>query len=162
MSESFYSDPAAIAELSKKLPLEATDIMRIIPHRAPFLMVDRIIELVDNEKVVAIKNVTFNEPFFVGHFPGRPVMPGVIAIECMAQAGAILAKLSNDGVLPNKVVLLVGVDDVKFKKQIIPGDTLRIEMTSIRKRRPMWVMGGKVTVDDKVVASATISAIEVA
>ncbi|WKZ56819.1 MAG: 3-hydroxyacyl-ACP dehydratase FabZ [Bdellovibrionota bacterium] len=159
---SLYSDPEVLCELAKKLPLEVPDIELIIPHRHPFLLIDRVVELVDNERVVAIKNVSFGESFFNGHFPGRPVLPGVIMIEAMAQTGAILAKLSKDGVAPNKVVLLVGVDDVKFKRQVIPGDTLRIEMTSVRKRRPLWIMSGRATVGDALAASATISAMEVA
>lgn len=135
-------------------------IQQVIPHRYPFLLVDKIVELVDNERVVGIKNVTVNEPFFTGHFPGRPVMPGVLIIEAMAQTAAILAIESTDGVKKGHTVFLVGASDFKWKRQVVPGDTLRIEMTSIRKRRPLWIMGGVVTVDGKLVASGTISAAE--
>lgn len=139
---------------------DSVAIEQIIPHRFPFLLVDRILELVDNERCVGLKNVTVNEPFFSGHFPGRPIMPGVLIVEAMAQVGAVLAKKSTDGVAPNKAVLLVGATDIKFKRQVIPGDTLRIEMRSVRKRRPLWIMSGEVTVDGKLVAAATISAME--
>lgn len=139
---------------------DTVQIQGIIPHRYPFLLIDKVIEFIDNEKVVAIKNVTANEPFFTGHFPGMPIMPGVLILEAMAQAGAILAIKSNDGVAPGKTVFLVGADDFRWKKKVVPGDTLRIEMKSVKKRRPMWVMSGEVYVDGKVVASGTISAAE--
>ncbi|MBX7143199.1 MAG: 3-hydroxyacyl-ACP dehydratase FabZ [Oligoflexia bacterium] len=137
-------------------------IQKILPHRYPFLLIDRVVELVDNERVVAIKNVTANEPFFNGHFPGNPVMPGVLIVEAIAQTGAILAKTSKDGVGKNMQVLLVGANDVKFKKRIVPGDTLRIVVKSARKRRPLWIMDGEVFVDGKLVATGSISAMEVA
>ena len=136
------------------------DILKIIPHRYPFLMVDKIVEFVDNERIVGIKNVTVNEPFFTGHFPERPVMPGVMIIEAMAQTGAILARCSVDGVIKEKTVFLVGATDFKFKRMVVPGDTLRIEMRSVRKRRPLWIMEGEASVDGKVVASGTLSAAE--
>ena len=135
-------------------------IMEIIPHRYPFLLVDRIIEFVDAEKVVGIKNVTATEPYFQGHFPGRPVMPGVMMIEAMAQTGGILAIKSTGGVLPGKTVFLTTVDAFKFKQMVVPGDTLRIEMRSVKRKRPLWMMEGEITVDGKVVAYGKISAIE--
>jgi len=146
--------------MEEKVIYDAVQIQAIIPHRYPFLMVDWIVEFVDNERGVAIKNVTLNEPYFTGHFPGRPVMPGVMVLEAMAQTGAILAIRSNEGVAPGKTVFLVGATDCKWKRQVVPGDTLRIEMVSVRKRRPLWIMSGTVTVGDKVVATATISAAE--
>ncbi|MFM1848104.1 MAG: beta-hydroxyacyl-(acyl-carrier-protein) dehydratase FabZ [Pseudomonadota bacterium] len=146
--------------MEEKIVYDSVQIQEIIPHRYPFLMVDRIVEFVDNERAVGIKNVTVNEPYFTGHFPGRPVMPGVMILEAMAQTGAILARRSQDGVAPGKTVFLVGATDCKWKRQVVPGDTLRIEMVSVRKRRPLWIMSGTVMVGDKVVASATISAAE--
>jgi 3-hydroxyacyl-[acyl-carrier-protein] dehydratase len=136
-------------------------VQQIIPHRYPFLLIDKVIEFVDNEKCVGIKNVTANEPFFVGHFPGRPIMPGVLIVESMAQVGAVLAKKSTDGVGANKAIVLVGANDLRFKRQVVPGDTLRVEMRSVRKRRPLWIMSGEVTVEGRVVASGSISAMEV-
>lgn len=135
-------------------------IQEILPHRYPFLLVDRIVEFKDNERIVGIKNVTMNEAFFQGHFPGRPVMPGVLILEAMAQTGGILAKVSEDGVAPGKTVFIVGASDVKWKRQVVPGDTLRIEMSSLKKKRPLWIMKGEVYVGDKLVACGQISAME--
>lgn len=140
--------------------IDVVEIQRIIPHRYPFLLVDRIIEFVDNQKVVGIKNVTANEYFFQGHFPGKPVMPGVLILEAMAQTAGILAKLSTDGVADDKTMYFVGANDVRWKRQVVPGDTLRIQMTTIKKRRPLWMMAGQVTVEGKLVAEASISAAE--
>lgn len=139
---------------------DSIGIQAILPHRYPFLLVDRVVEFEDNVRIVAIKNVTHNEPFFSGHFPGRPVMPGVLIVEAIAQAGAILAIESKDGVAKGKTVFLVGMTDFKFKRPVVPGDTLVIEMTSIKKRRPLWIMRGSVHVDGKLVAEGTISAAE--
>jgi 3-hydroxyacyl-[acyl-carrier-protein] dehydratase len=139
---------------------DVSRIQEIIPHRYPFLLVDRIVELEDNHRIVGLKAVTINEPFFPGHFPGRPVMPGVLILEAMAQTAAILARVSTDGVAEGKYVFLVGATDCKWKKQVLPGDVLRIEMRSVKKRRPLWILEGEVTVDGKLVASATISAAE--
>lgn len=146
--------------MEEKAIYDCQQIMEIIPHRYPFIMVDRIVEYEDNVRVVGIKNVTFNEPYFQGHFPGRPVMPGVMMLEAMAQTAAVLAKTSTDGVAPGKTVFLVGATDFKWKKQITPGDTLRIEMVSVKKRRPLWIMSGSITVDGKLVASGTLTAAE--
>jgi 3-hydroxyacyl-[acyl-carrier-protein] dehydratase len=146
--------------MEQEVIYDINQIQEIIPHRYPFLMIDKVIEFVDNERVVAIKNVTVNEPFFQGHFPGRPVMPGVMMVEAMAQAGAILARKSEDGVRPHLTIFLIGVNDCKFKKQVLPGDTLRIEMVSIKKKRPVWKMKGTVTVNGNLVATAEISAAE--
>lgn len=144
----------------KKFFLDIEEIKKIIPHRYPFLLVDRILEFYDSDRVIGLKNVTANEQFFQGHFPSRPVMPGVLVIEAMAQVGAILAIKSTGGVDPSKTVFLVGVDGAKFKKQIVPGDALIIEMKSVKRRRPLWIMDGTVSVDGKIIAQATITAAE--
>ena len=146
--------------VEEKIVYDSVQISKILPHRYPFLLVDKIVELVDGESCVGIKNVTINEEFFQGHFPGRPVMPGVLILEAMAQVGAILARVSNDGVRPDKLVFLVGATDVKWKKQVVPGDTLRIELTSVKKRRPLWIMKGTAVVNGKVVAEGTFTAAE--
>ncbi len=146
--------------MAEKVIYDTVAIQRIIPHRYPFLFLDKVIEFVDNERIVGVKNVSINEPFFEGHFPGRPVMPGVIIMEAMAQTAAILAIESTDGVAKGKTVFLVGANDFKWKRQIVPGDSLRIEMVSQRKRRPIWIMSGQVTVDGELVASGTLSAAE--
>lgn len=153
-------DSMSSEQESPKVIYDVMQLQEILPHRYPFLLLDRVVELEDNKRIVGMKNVTINEQFFQGHFPHKPVMPGVLILEAMAQTACILAKVSKDGVAPGKTVYLVGVNDVKWKKQVIPGDTLRIEMTSIRKRRPIWIMAGEVTVEGKVVASANISAVE--
>jgi len=144
----------------EKIIYNTVQIQEIIPHRFPFLLIDKIIEFEDNVRIVGIKNVTFNEPFFPGHFPGRPVMPGVLILEAMAQTGAILARRSENGVLAHKTVFLVSCDKVKLKKMVFPGDTMRIEMNSVKKRRPIWMMSGTVTVNGKLAASADITAAE--
>ena len=144
----------------EKVVYDIQAIQEILPHRYPFLMIDRVIEFQDNESIVGIKCVTMNEPYFTGHFPGRPVMPGVMIIEAMAQAAAILAIRSNEGVLPGKTVFLTGADGLRFKKQVTPGDVLRIQMKSVKKRRPLWIMAGEVTVNGKIVCSGTLTAAE--
>ncbi len=146
---------------SYKLPLDVTKIRELLPHRYPFLLIDRVLEIEDAQRIVAIKNVTINEPFFNGHFPERPVMPGVLILEAMAQAGGILARLSTDGLSEDKYVYLVGATDVKWRKQVLPGDTLRIELKVVKRRRPMWVLKGEVTVEGQLVAEGTVSAAEV-
>lgn len=153
-------DTEKVETTENAVVFDSVQIQDIIPHRYPFLLVDKIIEFVDNQRIVGIKNVTINEPFFMGHFPGQPVMPGVLILEAMAQTAAILAKRSVDGVNPNKSVFLVGANDFKWKRKVVPGDTLRIVMTSVRKRRPLWVMQGEVFVEGKLVATGTMSAME--
>jgi beta-hydroxyacyl-ACP dehydratase FabZ len=139
---------------------DINQIKEIIPHRYPFLLIDKIVEFEDNVRIVGIKSVTFNEWYFPGHFPEKPVMPGVLILEAMAQTGAIFAMRSTDGVDPTKIMYLVGATDVKWKKQVLPGDTLRIEMKTVKKRRPLWILEGRAYVQGKVVAQATISAAE--
>lgn len=139
---------------------DSVKIQEYIPHRYPFLLIDKVIEFVDNERLVAVKNVTINEQFFVGHFPGTPVMPGVLILEAIAQACAILAKASTQGLPPEKLVYLVGADNVKWKKKVIPGDSLHIEVKVNKHKGPFWVLEGQVTVEGKLVASGTITACE--
>lgn len=140
---------------------DVNDILEILPHRHPFLLVDRVIEFVENVRITAIKNVTYNESFFPGHFPGRPVMPGVLILEAMAQTGGILAHRSTDGPPPGTKLFLAGADNVKWRRPVQPGDTLQIEMRHIKTRRPLWIMEAKATVDGNVVAIGTITAAEV-
>jgi beta-hydroxyacyl-ACP dehydratase FabZ len=141
--------------------LDVKEILNYIPHRYPFLLVDRIVEIHGDEKIVGIKNVSFNENFFQGHFPNRPVMPGVLICEAMAQVGAIFAHNARGGSHDRKVFVLTGLDNVKFKRPVEPGDQLRMELTILKRRGSFWKMQGVATVDGKVVAQAEISAMEV-
>ena len=141
--------------------LDVKEILKHLPHRYPFLLVDRIVEIQGSERIVGIKNVSFNENFFQGHFPNRPVMPGVLICEAMAQVGAILAQSARGGMNDQKVFVLTGLDNVKFKRPVEPGDQLRLELTALKRRGSFWKMQGMATVDGKVVAQAEISAMEI-
>jgi UDP-3-O-[3-hydroxymyristoyl] N-acetylglucosamine deacetylase/3-hydroxyacyl-[acyl-carrier-protein] dehydratase len=137
--------------------LDINAILRIMPHRYPFLLVDRVIDLQPKKKVVAIKNVTMNEPFFSGHFPGHPIMPGVLIVEAMAQAGGIL--LLNTVADPeNKLVYFMGIDGVRFRKPVLPGDQIRFELDMIQFRRGTCKMQGKAYVEGDLVTEATLMA----
>jgi len=132
--------------------MKLEQILGLLPHRYPFLLIDRVLELTD-DKVVALKNVTVNEPYFQGHFPGVPVMPGVLQIEAMAQAGGILASRSVDFDPKTHVMLFMAIDAVKFRKAVVPGDQLHIEVVPLRKGK-IFKMKGEVRVDGNVVSSA--------
>jgi 3-hydroxyacyl-[acyl-carrier-protein] dehydratase len=137
------------------LPLEAADIMRIIPHRYPFLLIDRVVELEPGKRVVAIKNVTANEPQFTGHFPDRPIMPGVLMVEALAQAGAVAVLSLAE--YRGKLALFAGIDECRFRRTVLPGDTLRMEIT-VEKLRGMFGRARAVArVGDEVAVEATIS-----
>lgn len=135
--------------------MDINEIMKIIPHRPPFLLLDRIEEIVEGEKIVAIKNVTMNEPFFVGHYPGEPVMPGVLIIEALAQAGAV-AILSMEE-FKGKNPYFGAIDKAKFRKKVVPGDTLKLEVTFIKLRGNAGVGKGIAYVDGKKAAEAEIT-----
>ncbi len=141
--------------------MDIREILKYLPHRYPFLMVDRILEMEPGTRIVGIKNVTYNENFFQGHFPGKPVMPGVLICEAMAQVGAILAHSSSLLTGEGKVFMLTGLDRVKIKRAVEPGDQLRLELTSVKRRGPYWKMVGEATVDGKLVAKGVLSAMEV-
>ena len=143
------------------LPLTYRDIIKILPHRHPFLFVDMITELELGERVVGIKNVTINEYFFTGHFPGKPIMPGVLVIEAMAQVGGILAKLSEPESMTQKrdsAIYFVAIDKVKFRKPIYPGDQIIFELTALRKGSRIWKMRGTAMVNKKLAAEAELMA----
>jgi 3-hydroxyacyl-[acyl-carrier-protein] dehydratase len=138
------------------------DIAALLPHRYPFQLVDRVIEFEDRRRIVAIKNLSTMDPFFRGHFPYNPVMPGVLICEGLAQAGALLARLSTDGVPAGVGTVLAGLDRVRFRRPVVPGDQLRMEMILERCHRPLWRFQGKAFVGDQLVAEADLLAMEVA
>jgi beta-hydroxyacyl-ACP dehydratase FabZ len=135
--------------------LEIREIMDRIPHRYPFLLVDRVIELVPQQRIVAIKNVTMNEPFFQGHFPGAPVMPGVLVIEAIAQAGAVLL-LSDIPDRASKLVYFTGIDQARFRRPVVPGDQIRLTVEVIKLRSRTCKMRGLADVGGELVAEAEI------
>lgn len=133
------------------------EILSLLPHRFPFLLVDKIIDYKQGESLVAIKNVTINEPFFQGHFPHMPVMPGVLILEAMAQTSALLA-FKNMGIIPkgDALYLFVGIDKARFKRIVVPGDRLEIKTTVKNKKRDIWFFDAIATVDDAICCSAEL------
>ncbi len=138
--------------------LDINEIMNILPHRYPFLLIDKIIEMEVGKSIVGIKNVSINEPFFPGHFPGHPVMPGVLIIEAMAQVACILAILSSDESVRSKVTYFAGIDNVRFRKPVVPGDQLRFEIVATGCKRGIWLFSAKAFVDGKLVTEADLKA----
>src|SRR3990172_1880800 len=133
------------------------EIMDLLPHRYPFLLVDRIVEWEPGRRIVGLKNVTINEPFFVGHFPGHPIMPGVLILEAMAQTGGMLV-LDSVANPQDKLVYFTGIDKVKFRKPVVPGDQLRFEMELLKARSTIFKMQGNAYVDSKLVCEAELTA----
>ncbi len=138
--------------------LDINDIMKILPHRPPFLLVDRVTELETGKRIVALKNVTMNEPFFPGHFPGHPVMPGVLIIEALAQAACILAIMSSDESVRSQVTYFAAIDNARFRKPVIPGDQLSLEIEATACKRGIWIFNAKALVDGKLVTEAELKA----
>lgn len=132
-------------------------ILRLLPHRYPFLLVDRVVECVAGSHIRAYKNVTFNEPFFQGHFPGAPIMPGVLILEALAQTGGLLA-VSGMESLDDKLFLFTGLDGVKFRRQVVPGDRLDLECSNLRMKLKLCKMEARAFVDGKLAAEAQITA----
>ena len=137
---------------------EIRKIMELLPHRYPFILVDRIIEIVPDERIVGLKNVTINEPFFQGHFPGTPIMPGVLIIEAMAQVGAILVNASRSEEKLKELIYFMGIDKARFRKPVVPGDQLVLEVIAMKRRANLFKMAGKATVDGTLVAEAEVMA----
>ena len=133
-------------------------IMELLPHRYPFILVDRIVEMVPDERIVGLKNVTINEPFFQGHFPGAPIMPGVLIIEAMAQVGAILVNASRSEEKRKELIYFMGIDKARFRKPVVPGDQLIFEIIPVKRRANVFKMSGKATVDGTLVAEAEVMA----
>ena len=138
--------------------IEIHEIMKILPHAYPFLLVDRILEVEPGKRIVGIKNVTCNEPFFPGHFPGRPIMPGVLIVEAMAQTAGVLVFKSLPEKRFGQSVYFLGIDNVRFRKPVTPGDQLRLELEITKHRQAIWGFRGKALVDGKLVAEAELLA----
>lgn len=157
MSEEFAppeTDTPAPADVKPVLGI--IEIMRILPHRYPFLLVDRITELEPDKRVVGVKNVTINEQFFQGHFPGMPVMPGVLIIECMAQVAGVM--IYKDVQEPkDKLIYFTGIEKARFRRPVVPGDQLRVEMNLLNRRNNFGKLQGRATVEGKLAAEAVVT-----
>ena len=138
------------------LPLDAAAIQKLLPHRYPFLLVDRVLEVEIGKRILAYKNITQNEPCFTGHFPGLPIMPGVLIVEALAQAGGLLTQLSHEGETAGRLFYMVKVDNARFNKMVVPGDRLELDVTIKRVIRNMAVYAGIARVDGETVASAEV------
>jgi len=130
--------------------------MALLPHRYPFLLIDRVLDYTPGESLTAIKNVTINEPIFTGHFPNMPIFPGVLILEAMAQATGVLGFLTVSERTENELYLFAGIDEARFKKPVVPGDTLVIEVKFLKERRNMWKFYGEAKVDGQVVCTAEL------
>jgi 3-hydroxyacyl-[acyl-carrier-protein] dehydratase len=138
--------------------LDTARIMQLLPHRYPFLLIDKVVDIVAGKSAVGIKNVTINEPFFPGHFPGHPVMPGVLIVEAMAQTAAAMVVVSMQGDTEGKLVYFMAIDNARFRKPVVPGDVLNIQVTKKQQRGSVWKFEGIALVDDAVVAEAKFTA----
>ncbi len=141
-----------------KIDFDINKIMKMIPHRYPILLVDRLLDLVRGESATGLKNVTMNEPQFMGHFPGYPVMPGVLIIEAMAQTAALVVVDFLGEEAQGKVVYFMTIDNARFRKPVVPGDTMYVHVEKTQSRGPVWKFKGTATVDGKTCAEATFSA----
>lgn len=147
-----------MTEKSKNNQINIVKIMEMIPHRYPILLVDRILESIPGESAVGLKNVTMNEPHFMGHFPGYPVMPGVLIVEAMAQTAALVVVEFLGEQAKGKVVYFMTIDDARFRRPVVPGDSLHVHVEKIRARGPVWKFKGVAKVGNTVCAEATFSA----
>lgn len=138
--------------------IDILEILNVLPHRYPFVMVDRILSINMGKDIVGLKNVTINEPYFQGHFPGRPVMPGVLILEGLAQVGGIMAFYANPEAIGKKLLFFAGIDKARFRKPVVPGDQLIFKLELLRQKRSIMVMSAVATVDDIVVAEAELMA----
>lgn len=147
-----------MSELPSPEQIDVVEIMKLIPHRYPFVMVDRILSMEVGEEVTGLKNVTINEPFFQGHFPGKPVMPGVLILEGLAQVGCVMAFYANPEAVGKKLMFFAGIDKARFRKPVVPGDQLIYKLRMMKQKRNIIQMEAKAYVDDNLVAEAELMA----
>ncbi|WP_353072763.1 3-hydroxyacyl-ACP dehydratase FabZ [Tunturiibacter gelidiferens] len=155
MSET-TTDPIADEQTAARTTMDILEIMSLLPHRYPFLLIDRVIEMERKQRIVAIKNVTINEPHFQGHFPDYPIMPGVLMVEAIAQTGGALL-LTEIPDRDQKLMVFTGIENARFRRPVVPGDQLRIEVTVLQWRSRAVKMLGNITVDGKLVCDATVT-----
>lgn len=147
-----------MSEIPAPENIDIVGIMDLIPHRYPFLLVDRVLEMEVGQEVTALKNVTINEQFFQGHFPGKPVMPGVLILEGLAQVGCIMTYYADQDAIGKKLIFFAGIDKARFRKPVVPGDQLIYKVKILKKKRSIMVMDAKAYVDDTLVAEAEMMA----
>ena len=146
--------PIAVKEKKMEFAMDIQAILKRLPHRYPFLLVDRILDWVPNQTITGLKNVTINEPFFQGHFPGSPIMPGVLIVEALGQTGGVLAMASIPDIQEGTLMFFMGFDQVKFRKPVVPGDQLILDLRIVKQRAKILKLEGIARVDDQVVAEA--------
>ena len=140
--------------------MNINDIINFLPHRYPFLLIDRVLSLEPSENIVALKNISINEPFFAGHFPAKPIMPGVLIIEALAQAAAILAYRSTEWDPKVSLFYLGAIDNTRFKKMVVPGDQLLLKIDVLRRRKTVWKFQGTALVDNEIVCATEMTSTE--
>ena len=147
------------AQEAEPTEIDHATILRMIPHRYPFLLIDKVVDLIRGKSAVGIKNVTVSEPHFQGHFPGMPIMPGVTIVEAMAQTAAVLVNYTQDLLDQPINIYLMGVDEARFRRMVVPGDVLKLHLTALRSRGKVWKFKGVAKVEDAVAAEAVITAL---
>ncbi len=144
--------------MDMELPLKTEEIRKLLPHRYPMLLVDRVLRVEDGNRIIGIKNVSANESFFNGHFPEKPIMPGVLILEALAQLGVIFAKICAEAVDRERLYVFAGADEVRFRKPVVPGDVLELRMELIARKKVVWKMKGTALVDGEIACEGILTA----